>query len=1033
MKRLTAFSINFPVTISMIVLGIVLLGGISYKKLGVNLFPDLNNPRVFVEIKAGERPPEEMEKQYVENIESIAIRQKGVVQVSSISMVGSAQINVEYSWDTDMDEAFLDLQKNLSSFGQGQEIEEMNITQHDPNTAPVMLIGLTHERISDMNELRKVAENYIRNELVRLEGVADVKLSGQEESEIQIFTNNYKLKAFNLSLDDISQQIQNYNRNVSGGTVSEMGLQYVVKGVSILNEVKDFQNIIVGYRSVEQTDPAIGTSNIVKAPVFLKDVAEIEMVNQKPVNIVRFNGQRCIGLSIYKETRFNTVKAVKQISESLENIEKALPGYHLNIVANQGNFIISAIKEVEQTALIGIVIAIFVLFIFLRRFGTTLIISLAIPISIIATFNMMYFADLTLNIMTLGGLALGAGMLVDNAIVVMENIFRNHETGLSVKEAAIKGASEVSGAIIASTITTIVVFLPIVYMHGASGELFKDEAWTVAFSLFSSLLIAIFLIPMLYHLVFKNRPSPPFGKSVKFTAYSKFLKKALKYKFFVILGAAVLIGVAVLIFPKVGTEFMPKTDVREFDVEINLPEGTRLERTESTIANMELVLHDLLKGQEYELYSHIGPETILTGDEQAIFTNENSAYIKIKLGENAKYTSNHLIEVIDKIFADIPGLEINYIQDEMALRSILGTEEAPIIVEISGDDLKVIEQLTREVSDKIMVLPHIFNVQTSIEDGSPEVDVVIDRMRAGMFNLSVTSVTEKIRNKLEGANAGKMEDGGEMRDITVRLPDKDLSSFMNMTISNGEQVIRLDEIASIETSIAPKKIIRRNQVRIGKVFAQMEKGVALNKISEEIIEKLAEISLPSNYRIQVTGEEKKRKDSVNNLSFALLLSIILVYMVLASQFESLIHPFTILLTIPLAGVGTILLFFILGKPISVMAIIGVIILAGIAVNDSIILVDRVNQLRKEGMDRADAIVKAVQQRIRPILMTSLTTILALLPLSIGVGESASLRSPMALAVIGGLVTSTLLTLLVIPCLYDLLDRLRRNKPVETNG
>ena len=1032
MKKLTAFAINYPVTISMIVLGIVLLGGISYKKLGVDLFPDLNNPRIFVEIKAGERPPEEMEKQYVENIESIAIRQKGVVQVSSICMVGSAQINVEYSWDTDMDEAFLDLQKNLSSFGRGQEIEEMNITQHDPNTAPVMLIGLTHERISDMNELRKVAENYIRNELVRLEGIADVKLSGQEESEIQISTNNYKLKAFNLSLDDISRQIQNYNRNVSGGTVSEMGLQYVVKGVSILNEVKDFQNIIVGYRSVEQTDPAAGPSNTGKAPVFLKDVAEIEMVNQKPVNIVRLNGQRCIGLSIYKETRFNTVKAVRQISESLEDIEKALPGYHLNIVSNQGYFIISAIKEVEQTALIGIVIAIFVLFIFLRRFGTTLIISLAIPISIIATFNMMYFADLTLNIMTLGGLALGAGMLVDNAIVVMENIFRNHESGLSVKEAAIKGTSEVSGAIIASTITTIVVFLPIVYLHGASGELFKDEAWTVAFSLFSSLLIAIFLIPMLYHFVFRNRPSPPFGKSVKFTAYGKFLKKALNYKLFVILGAAILIGMAVLIFPKVGTEFMPKTDVREFDVEITLPEGTRLERTESTVANMELVLNDLLEGQEYNLYSHIGPETILTGDDQAIFTNENSASIKIKLGEDTKYSSNSLIEVIDKIFADIPGLEINYIQDEMALRSILGTEEAPIIVEISGDDLKVIEQLTREVSEKIVVLPHIFNVQTSIEDGSPEVNVVIDRMRAGMFNLSVTSVTEKIRNKLEGASAGKMEDGGEMRDITIRLPEEDLSSFMNMTIMNGEQVIRLDEIASIETSIAPRKIIRRNQVRIGKVFAQMEKGVALNKISEEIMEKLTEISLPANYRIQVTGEEKKRKDSVNNLSFALLLSIILVYMVLSSQFESLIHPFTILLTIPLAVVGTVFLFFFLGKPISVMAIIGVIILVGIAVNDSIILVDRINQLIKEGTDRADAIVKAVQQRIRPILMTSLTTIIALLPLSIGVGESASLRSPMALAVIGGLVTSTLLTLLVIPCLYDLLDRLKRNRPVETN-
>ena len=326
-----------------------------------------------------------------------------------------------------------------------------------------------------------MAENYIRNELVRLEGVAEVELSGQEESEVVITTDAYRLESQGLTLDQVSSRIQNFNRNVSGGQISEMGLQYIVKGVSLLKDMQDFENLIVGYKAVRAETE--GQTNVQMAPVFLKDVATVSFGNKEPVNIVHINGERCIGLSIYKETKYNTVKAVEQINEALVDIEKALPGYELIQVSNQGTFISKAISEVEETALLGILLAVFVLFLFLRRFGTTLIVSIAIPISIIATFNLMYFNHLTINIMTLGGLAFGAGMLVDNAIVVMENIFRNHENGMSVKDAAIIGTAEVGGAITASTLTTIIVFLPIVYLHGASGELFKDQAWTVAFSL----------------------------------------------------------------------------------------------------------------------------------------------------------------------------------------------------------------------------------------------------------------------------------------------------------------------------------------------------------------------------------------------------------------------------------------------------------------------------------------------------------------------------------------------------------------------
>jgi hydrophobic/amphiphilic exporter-1 (mainly G- bacteria), HAE1 family len=1020
MKKLTQFSVDYPVTILMVVLGVILLGYISFDKLGVDLFPDLNSPRIFVEIKSGERPPEEMEKQFVENIEALAIRQSDVLQVSSVTRVGTAQITVEYSWNKDMDEAFLDLQKALNSLAQNSDIDDIRITQHDPNTAPVMLVAIRHNEITDMNEIRKVAENYIRNELVRLEGVAEVELSGQEESEIIILTDHYRLEAQGLSLDDISSRIQNFNRNVSGGRISEMGLQYIVKGVGMLNELNDFENLIVGYKSVRPE--AGGVSRAEMTPVFLRDVATVSVGNKEPANIVHYNGERSVGLAIYKETKFNTVKAVEQINKALANIEKALPGYTLQQVTNQGSFISSSIKEVQNTALLGILLAVFILFLFLKRIGTTLIVSIAIPISIIATFNLMYFNNLTINIMTLGGLALGAGMLVDNAIVVLENIFRNHESGMNVKDAAVNGTAEVGGAITASTLTTIVVFLPIVYLHGASGELFKDQAWTVAFSLVSSLFVAIFVIPALYHRIFKNKKIPVKHRSVKLGGYGRFLESILNIKWIVVILSVLLVAGSFLLVPLIGTEFMPKTETREFTMNLKLQEGTKLQRTEATVKNLEIILSEYLGDNLDRIYSHSGPSTSIAGDVTSVFQGENTAQIQVVLSKNSELTTAHVIEALDKLTANIPGLEMNFSEEQSALKSILGTDEAPVVVEVRGEDLNEIQQLVSEVKEKMAGISGLFNIQTSIEDGAPGVEVRVDRIRAGMHNIGINNVILQIQDQLEGKNAGQVEKAGEMRDITIKVPERGLSDINNFIINAGTQVFRLGEIADISFGSSPREILRKNQSRTGRITAHMEKGLALNHIANQIRQETSAIELPSNYRILITGEEEKRQESINSLSFALLLSVILVYMVLASQFESLIQPFTILLTIPLAVVGSILIFFVMGKTLNIMALIGVIMLAGIAVNNSIILVDRINQLIREGLSRREAILQAGQQRIRPIVMTSLTTVLALLPLTIGFGESASLRSPMALAVIGGLVTSTLLTLVVIPCVYDILDR-----------
>ncbi|TGY33767.1 efflux RND transporter permease subunit [Bacteroides caecimuris] len=1028
MKNIIKFAVGNPVTICMIVFALLLLGKVSYDQLSVDLLPDLNNPRLFIELKAGERPPEEIEKQFVKNMESMVIRQSDVTQVSSVIKAGTARITVEYTWTKDMDEAFLDLQKAMNPFAQNKEITELKITQHDANLSPVVLVGMSHQNITDMAELRKIADSYIRNELIRLEGVADVTLSGEEVTTLTVQTDPYKLGAFQLKIEDIASRIESNNQSISGGRVSELGLQYLVKSSSLFSTEADFENLIVGYKPVQQQETSGNSSSetvidVNKAPIFLKEIATVQFMNARPENIVRINGKRSIGLSIYKEMRFNTVKVVDEVSKRLAVIEDALPGYHFQVISNQGTFIKNAIGEVKSSAVLGIVLAIIVLFVFLRRMGTTLIVSLSIPISIVATFNLMFFNGLTLNIMTLGGLALGAGMLVDNAIVVIESIFRNQEKGMSVHQAVITGTAEVANAVIASTLTTIVVFLPIVYLHGASGELFKDQAWTVTFSLVSSLFVAILVIPMLYVQLSGKKVKMEEVKSIRITRYSKILRKLVQHRWWVIGVAVLLLVVTGLLTPFIGTEFMPRAESKVFTAVVKMPEGTPMERTAAAIGNLEDLLYTIVGGDSLcTLYSHIGEGS---GSVNAIFEGENTAMMKVILSPECILSPERVIARFIEEAKNPDGLELSIRQDENSLSSLLGSEGAPIVVEVKGEELDEVAQITEEVKERMLRVEGLYDVVTSIEDGAPEVVISIDRTIAGINNLSVATVIEQLKQQLSGKEVGKMEYRGEMRDIVIKVPDISLGSLGALVIRSGAQEFLLHEIATITYGQAPKEILRRNQSRISKIMANMDAGKSLDKMAAEVRLAVKDIDLPANYHITVTGEEEKRQESMHSLLFALLFSVVLVYMVMASQFESLLHPFTILLTIPLAVVGAVLLFFITGTTINMMGVIGIVMLGGIAVNNSIILVDRINQLSQAGMELTDAIVEAGQQRIRPIIMTTLTTILAMLPMTFGFGEGASLRSPMAIAVIGGLITSTLMSLMVIPCVYYVLEKMKR--------
>jgi hydrophobic/amphiphilic exporter-1 (mainly G- bacteria), HAE1 family len=1015
LRSITQFSVRYPVTVSMIIFATLLLGYISFGNLGIDLFPNLNSPRLYIEVRSGERPPEEMEEKFVDRMESLAIRQSGVVNVSSVSRVGVAQIEVEYSWEKEMNEAFLDLSKALAPFNQDAEIDVLNITQFDPNARPVMLVALGHDERANLNEMRSVAENYIRNELIRLEGIADVQIDGAEEIEVLVETNEYLMRSYNVDLATISSRINSYNQAISGGSIVETGRRYIVRGLSELKQIDDLGDVII------RMGPASPASGGNRVPVHLRDVATITYSAKEMQNAVSLNGEPCIGLSIYKEMRYNTVKALENLREALEEMEQSLPGFTFTVVEDQGTFISDAIGEVRDSLLIGIALAVFVLLLFLRRIGPTAIVSIAIPVSIIATFVLMYFAGLTLNIMTLGGLALGAGMLVDNAIVVLESIFRNHESGSDASEAAVEGTSQVGGAIVASTITTIVVFIPIVYLHGASGELFREQAFTVAFSLLCSLVVAILIIPMLYSRLYRKRT--PFAatakRSLQFSWYGNLLGRMLNQRGWILLAALLLLGSGWLMLKRTGSEFMPRTESREFYVDLRMPEGTRLERTVGAVHTVEGIISELAGEELVMLYSETGPASGLSSGGEHLFDDQNMATIKVVLEQEGRTGAAAMIRSLTAYYDGHPGFEVLFRQEETALKSILGTGEAPLVVELTGEEMDVLEQLTDDVVERLHSISGIHNIATSIEGGAPEVEIMIDRYRAGLMNVDVNTLVGSISERLQGVNAGQMLVRGELTEITLKLEDITLRDLERITVEVNNMEVLLSELADIVTGTAPREILHNNQNRIIRITADMGDDIPLDQMAARVDGALSAIDLPSGYSYRITGEEAMRKDSMGNLMFALLLSLILVYMVLAAQFESLVHPFTILLTVPLAVVGSVALFFFMGQPLNIMAIIGIIMLVGIAVNDSIILVDSINQFRREGLLLKEAIMAAGQRRIRPIIMTTLTTILALLPLTFGFGESASLRSPMAWAVIGGLITSTLLTLVVIPCVYML--------------
>ena len=1045
MESLARFSVSRPATVLMLVLGILLLGGISFRRLGVELLPELANPRLFVEVEAGDLPPSEVEARITAPIEAAASLSRGVVDVASVSSTGGAQVTVEYGWGADMDEAFLDLQKGLAEFARREEVEEVSVSRHDPNGRPVVVAAFRHPEVDDLDALRRTAESIVRSELVRLPGVAAVEVVGARRLEVEVLTDAYTLEAYGLTLEQLAAAVRNANRNMSGGSIVEMGRRYLIRGVGEFSSAADLEGLVVTQISGEAAAPEAGqgpggptegagapatsgASEPRAKPVFLRDVAEVRQVLSEPRSIVRLDGRRCLGLEIYREARHNTIDASRAVHGQLEVLRRSLPGYEIEVIQDQSRFIAAAVSEVEETGLVGVLLAVAVLFVFLRRLGVTAVISLAIPISVVATFNLMYFGELSLNLMTLGGLALGAGMLVDNAIVVVENVFRHMERGESPARAAVLGAGEVGGAITSATLTTIVVFLPIVYLQGAAGELFREQAWTVAFSLLSSLFVALVVIPMLCSRLLGRGGAPPAGR-VPFPRYGALLGALLRRRVPVVLVAAALVAGTGAVLSRLGSEFMPHLDPGQLSLHLTLPEGTRLDRTEGAVRNVESSIAASLGPELVHLYSRVGRAAGSAGPGEPL-AGENRAVIHVQLGEGSPVTAAALAEALGESPAG-PDAQVRYLLRETALETSLGRPEAPVVVEIHGQSLGVLAGLAEEVEERLAGIEGLHGVESSLAPGRPEIEIVVDRAAAAAFHLGIDAIGSQLQSLLSGQEAGRLRQRGEAADIVIRRPRVTPEELGGLLLeAPGGLRVRLDEVSRLRASLTPREILRRNQQRVVTVSARLDEGEPFDRVAGRVTEALGQVSAPPEYGFDLTGEEKLRQDSFRNLRFALILAVVLVYMVMAAQFESLLHPFVILLTIPLAGVGAVALLLALGMPLNVMSFIGVILLAGIAVNDSIVLVDRINRNRRSGQELEEAIVNAGRTRIRPILMTSLTTMLALLPLAAGAGEGAVLRAPMAVAVIGGLFSCTALTLAVVPCVYHLFARVDRLRPAQ---
>lgn len=1074
------------VTIAMFTVAVVLFGSVSLGRLKVNLLPDLTYPTLTIRTEYQGAAPVEIENLVTKPVEEALGVVKNVNEVRSVSRSGQSDVVLEFAWGTDMDYASLDVREKLDALQLPLEVKRPVILRFDPSLDPIMRFGLFVKeadatRLAEEEDppvetvqlapddafdeerlkvLRRFADEQLKKELESVLGVAAVKISGGLEDEVQVYVDQQKLGQLGLPIETVVQVLGAENVNLSGGRLEEGVQQYLVRTVNQFETVEEIGNVIV-----TQQD---------RRPVYLRNIATVRLGYKEREAITRINGKEAVEVAIYKEGDANTVAVAEAVEARLGYVEGLLPSeMELVPVYNQATFISQAVGEVVNAGIIGGILAIIILYFFLRNVATTLIISLSIPVSIIATFNLMYGYDLSLNIMSLGGLALGIGLLLDNSIVVLENIARHREMGKTQVQAARDGAGGVGMAVVASTLTTVAVFFPLVFVQGIAGQLFRDQALTVTFSLLASLVVALTLIPMLASLgkdKDEKEPQPELGtpktkvgrglratRLFIFTKAPSFIAR-LFYKIFRLIGRffgwilrpftggfnrgygwlearyprvigwalerkAVVLGVAfamfaatLLLIPGLGVELIPQLTQGELDVEFRLAPGTPLEQTDAILARAQRTAANV---------PNIGTTFAVAGSGNRMDANpdqggENWGELHIKLVNDIREEGEEAAKAaLRRDLERVPGVQYKFD------RPTLFTFKTPIEVEIAGYDLDQLKVVSQQVVARMAEVDRFADVKSSMERGHPEIRILFDRERAAALGLAVHTLADRVVSQVRGDVATRYSWNDRKIDVLVRAREEDrysIERIRRLVINpESERPIPLSAVAEVVVDEGPGEIRRTGQQRVALVTANLTYG-DLGTATEEIDRIIASTPKPSGVVLRQAGQSEEMAASFRSLLFALALAVFLVYLVMASQFESLIHPFVIFFSIPLALIGAVLALWLTGSTISVVVFIGAILLVGIVVNNAIVLVDLINQLRAEGTPKLEAIMEAGRLRLRPILMTTLTTTLGLLPLAIGLGDGAELRAPMAITVIGGLIVSTLLTLVVIPVMYAVLDR-----------
>ncbi|WP_231553163.1 efflux RND transporter permease subunit [Novilysobacter defluvii] len=1109
---LVEFSTRRRVTVAMLMITLVLFGLIALGNLKVNLLPDLSYPTLTVRTEYTGAAPAEIETLVTEPVEEAVGVVKGLRRLKSVSRTGQSDVVLEFAWGTDMDQASLEVRDKMEALQLPMDVDPPVLLRFNPSTEPVLRLALAGSAGGSegaLTGLRRYADEDLKKKLEPVAGVAAVKVAGGYEDEVQVLIDQQKLAQLNLPLSTVVQRLAQENINLSGGSLEEGSQRYLVRTVNQFASVEEIGEMLVTVRAagdsaaeaaaaeMARVAAATGSSAAMAAaasvqsasggsgavaggvPVRLKDVAEVRQGHKERDAIIRLDGSEAVELAIYKEGDANTVSTADAVHARLEQIREQVPeGIQLTVIEDQSTFIRQAIDDLKKDAVLGGALAILVIFLFLRDGWSTFVVSLSLPVSIITTFFLMDQLDLSLNVMSLGGLALATGLVVDDSIVVLESIAKARERGLGILEAAVAGTREVSMAVIASTLTTIAVFLPLVFVEGIAGQLFKDQALTVAIAIAISLLVSLTLIPMLSALkgraplAFPEEPprdpwqprsrlgkpaalarrgvfgfvrrvvfgiawvfvrawrlavrlvSPVMGKAsdLAMAPYSRAERGYLRLLPVALARPALVVGIATAVFaaamaivPLLGTDLIPQLAQDRFTMTAKLPPGTPLQETDALVARVQ----SRHTGEEgvHALYGVSGSGTRL--DASPTESGENIGKLTVVMaGGGSADVEARVTERLRETMRDFPEAQVDFARPELLSLS------TPLEIELTGHDLDELQAAGRKLAAMLRASDHYADVSSTVEQGYPEIQIIFDQERAAAYGLTTRDIADVVVTKVRGEVATRYSFQDRKIDVLVRAREDDRATIASigdlLVPAPGGGAVRLSSVADVVPTIGPSEIHRADQVRVAVVSANL-RGIDLGTAIEEVRAMVAADPL-GGVGMHIGGQGQELGESVRSLLFAFALAVFLVYLVMASQFESLLHPFVILFTIPLALVGAVLALMLTGNTISVVVFIGLILLVGLVTKNAIILVDKVNQLREAGVAKREALVEGARSRLRPIIMTTLSTLFGFLPLALASGAGAEVRAPMAIAVIGGLLVSTLLTLVVIPVVYDLLDR-----------